>query len=40
MISEKDKETIIRFAKKYEASTVILFGPSTSKSKESKSETV
>ena len=35
MISEKDKEIIIKYAKKYNVSYVILFGSSTRKDKES-----
>lgn len=34
MISEKDKETIIKYAKKYNVSSVILFGSSTKKNRE------
>ena len=35
MISEKDKEIIIKYAKKYKVSYVILFGSSTRKDRES-----
>ncbi len=35
MISEKDKETIIKYSKKYNVSSVILFGSSTLKDRES-----
>ncbi|MFA4935982.1 MAG: nucleotidyltransferase domain-containing protein [Candidatus Methanoperedens sp.] len=35
MISEKDKEIIIKYAKKYNVSSVILFGSSTKKDRES-----
>lgn len=35
MISEKDKEIIIKYAKKYKVSSVILFGSSTRKDRES-----
>jgi uncharacterized protein len=34
MISEKDKEIIIRSAQKYKASTIILFGSSVDKERE------
>ncbi|MFH0814347.1 MAG: nucleotidyltransferase domain-containing protein [Pseudomonadota bacterium] len=36
MITERDKDTIIRFAKKYGVSTIILFGSSSSKDKEAR----
>ena len=35
MIAERDKESIIRVAKKYQVSDIILFGSSTLKDKES-----
>jgi len=35
MISEKDKEIIIKYSKKYNVSSVILFGSSTRKDRES-----
>ncbi len=35
VISEKDKEIIIKYAKKYKVSSVILFGSSTRKDRES-----
>ncbi len=35
MISEKDKEIIIKYAKKYKVSYVLLFGSSTKKDRES-----
>ena len=35
MISEKDKEIIIKYAKKYNVSSVILFGSSTRNDRES-----
>jgi len=35
MISEKDKEIILKYAKKYKVSSVILFGSSTRKDRES-----
>ena len=34
MISEKDKEIIIKYAKKYKVTSIILFGSSTKKDKE------
>jgi len=35
MISEKDKEIIIKYSKKYNVSSVILFGSSTQNDRES-----